>query len=141
MTSRHAKCHLCGYGPLDLRIIYPHDVDALFANSEIDVAQRAALAMKPRARHRRRPRYTKTGPCRARINTALNKVRLIRGLVIAAAADAVTQEKIRCVKTLATDSLGAYPLSCLSGFMAITVSDDLLCISLHNCLFLQVWVL
>ena len=105
MTSRHAKCHLCGCGPLDLRTIYPHDVDALFASSEIDAAQRAALEALRTSQAA--PKVHKTDPCPARINTALNKVRLIRGLVTAAAADAVTQEKIRCAKTLAADSLGA----------------------------------
>ncbi len=138
MTSRHPKCNLCGRGSRDVKTLYPHEVDALFANSEIDVAQRAALEASRTSQAT--PKVHKTGPCHARINTALQMVRLVQDLAAAAAADVVVQEKIRVAKILAADSLGAlYSLSVLSDLVAITAHDDLLCISLHNCLFLQVW--
>jgi hypothetical protein len=72
MTSRHPKCNLCGRGSRDVKTLYPHEVDALFANSEIDVAQRADLEALRTSQVT--PKVHKTGPCRARINTALQMV-------------------------------------------------------------------
>jgi hypothetical protein len=84
-----------------------HEIDALFACQAIDATQHDALqAMTSETP----PKAHKTGPCRGRINTALNMARLGHKLAAAAAVTAAMQDKIRASEDLAATSLVVHHL-------------------------------